>query len=127
VIDVAADIVAVAAHPVVVVRILTNLIDNACRAAGPGGHVVLTVRWHEDRATLVVADSGRGLDDTSPPVTSLGLDIVAAMVRRNGGCLRMGSSDLGGAAVTVTLPRAVPNAAARGQEPVRPLPRKEAG
>jgi signal transduction histidine kinase len=122
VIDVAAETVAVAAHPVVVARILTNLIDNACRAAGPGGRVLLTAARHEDRATLVVADSGRGLDHTP---TSLGLDIVAAMVRRNGGCLRMGPSDLGGTAVTVTLPRAVPSAAGRGPDPARHLPRGE--
>ncbi|HEX3923870.1 MAG TPA: HAMP domain-containing sensor histidine kinase [Streptosporangiaceae bacterium] len=124
VIDVAADTVAVAAHPVVVVRILTNLIDSACRAAGPGGHVLLTVQRHEGRATLVVADSGRGLEFGSPAPTSLGLDIVAAMVRRSGGDLWMGPSDLGGMAVTVTLPRAGPGAA-DGADTARHLPPRE--
>jgi signal transduction histidine kinase len=126
VIDVAADTVAVAAHPVVVVRILTNLIDSACRAAGPGGHVVATVQRHEDRATLVVAGSGRGPGHPSPAPTSLGLDIVAAMVRRSGGALRMGPSDLGGMAVTVTLPRALPRAAGRGPDAARHRPEEEA-
>jgi signal transduction histidine kinase len=126
VIDVAADAVAVAVHPVVVLRILANLIDSACRAAGPGGHVAATVQRHEDRATLVVADSGRGLNNDASAPTSLGLDIVAAMVRRNGGALRIGPSDLGGMAVTVTLPRAVPRAAGRGPDPAGHLPEEEA-
>jgi len=126
VIDVAADTVAVAAHPVVVVRILTNLIDSACRAAGPGGHVAATVQRHEDRATLVVAGSGRGPGHPSPAPTSLGLDIVAAMVRRSGGALRMGPSDLGGMAVTVTLPRALPRASGRGPDAARHRPEEEA-
>lgn len=130
VMDVAVETVAVAAHPVVVGRILTNLIDNACRAAGPGGQVLLTVRREEDQARLVVADSGRGFESGPSGTASLGLDIVAALVRRSGGSLRMDSSDLGGMAVTVGLPRAVPLGAsvpqgASGPPPVRPLARRD--
>jgi signal transduction histidine kinase len=105
VIDVVAETARVAAHPVVVMRILTNLMDNACRAAGPGGRVRLTVRDGGDRATLVVADSGRGFGEGEPGRASLGLDIVAAMARRCGGTLEIGTSDLGGTAATVTFPR----------------------
>jgi len=79
--------------------------DNACRAAGPGGRVRLTVRAHGDRAALVVADSGRGFGRGKPGRASLGLDIVTAMARRGGGTVEMGTSDLGGTAVTVTFPR----------------------
>jgi signal transduction histidine kinase len=104
-IDVVAETARVAAHPVVIMRILTNLIDNACRAAGPGGRVRLTVRADGDRAALVVADSGRGFGQGKPGRASLGLDIVAAMASRGGGTVEMGSSDLGGMAVTVTFPR----------------------
>jgi signal transduction histidine kinase len=104
-IDVVAETARVAAHPVVVLRILTNLMDNACRAAGPGGRVRLTVRAGGDRATLVVADSGRGFGRGEPGRASLGLDIVAAMARRGGGSVEMGTSDLGGTAATVTFPR----------------------
>ena len=103
-IDVVAETARVPAHPVVVLRILTNLVDNACRAAGPGGRVRLTVRDGGDRATLVVADSGRGFGQTEPGRASLGLDIVAAMARRCGGTVEMGTSDLGGTAVIVTFP-----------------------
>jgi signal transduction histidine kinase len=104
-IDVVADPAPVAAHPVVVVRILTNLMDNACRAAGPGGRVRLTVRAEGDRATLVVGDSGRGFGHGEPGRASLGLDIVAAMARRCGASVKLGTSELGGAAVTVTFRR----------------------
>jgi signal transduction histidine kinase len=104
-IDVVAETATVAAHRVVIVRILTNLVDNACRAAGPGGRVRLTVRADGDRATLVVADSGRGFGQGERGKESLGLGIVAAMARRGGGTVQMGPSDLGGTAVTVTLPR----------------------
>ncbi len=111
VIGVTAEAVTVAAHSVVVVRILTNLLDNACRAAGPGGRVELIVERDGDQARLVVADSGPGFGNGEPGKASLGLNIVAAMVRRSGGSLRMGTSDLGGMAVTVTLPGAVEAAA----------------
>jgi signal transduction histidine kinase len=104
-IDVVADSAPVAAHPVVVVRILTNLIDNACRAAGPGGRVRLTVRAEGERATLIVADSGRGFGQGESGKASLGLDIVAAMARRCGASVTLGTSDLGGAGVTVAFPR----------------------
>jgi signal transduction histidine kinase len=104
-IDVVAETARVAAHPVVIQRILTNLTDNACRAAGPGGRVRLTVRADGDRAALVVADSGRGFGQGKPGRASLGLDIVAAMARRGGGTVEMGTSDLGGTAVIVTFPR----------------------
>jgi signal transduction histidine kinase len=103
-VTVSAEPVTVAAHPVVVVRILANLLDNACRAAGPGGQVQVTVRRDGEQARLVIADSGPGFGQAESGKASLGLSIVAAMLRRGGGSLRMGASDLGGIAVTVTLP-----------------------
>jgi signal transduction histidine kinase len=109
VIIVTAEAATVAAHPVVVVRILTNLLDNACRAAGPGGRVQVTVRRDGEQAKLVIADSGPGFGQAESGKASLGLSIVAAMARRGGGSLRMGASDLGGIAVTVTLPGAEPD------------------
>jgi signal transduction histidine kinase len=103
-IDVVAETARVAAHPVVIIRVLTNLVDNACRAAGPGGRVRLSVTAGGDRATLVVADSGRGFGRGEPGRASLGLDIVAAMARSCGATVEIGASDLGGTAVTVAFP-----------------------
>jgi len=117
VIDVAAQEVTVAADPVAVDRILANLVDNACRAAGPGGRVLLTVRRDGGQARLVVADSGRGFGHGESGKASLGLDIVTAMVRRSGGALRMGPSDLGGLAVTVTLPVAADAGPSESESP----------
>jgi signal transduction histidine kinase len=108
VITVTAEPVIVSAHPVVVVRILSNLLDNACRAAGPGGRVQVTVRRDGEQGRLVIADTGPGFGQAESGKASLGLSIVAAMVRRGGGSLRMGASDLGGIAVTVGLPGAEP-------------------
>jgi signal transduction histidine kinase len=105
-IDVVGDAVTAAAHPVDVVRILANLLDNACRAAGPTGTVRLVVGPDGGRARLVVADSGRGFGHGESGQASLGLGIVAALVRRNDGALQMSTGDLGGLAVTVTLPEA---------------------
>ncbi len=119
VVSVSAEAVTVAAHPVVVVRILTNLLDNACRAAGPGGRVRVTVRRDGEQAKLVIADSGPGFGQAESGKASLGLSIVAAMVRRGGGSLRMGASDLGGIAVTVTLPGAGPDLEAPGLAPAK--------
>jgi signal transduction histidine kinase len=103
-IDVVAEPVMAAAHPVDVVRILANLLDNACRAAGPEGRVRLAVERGEERALMLVADSGPGFGHGESGQASLGLGIVAALVRRNNGGLDMGTSDLGGLAVAVTLP-----------------------
>jgi Histidine kinase-, DNA gyrase B-, and HSP90-like ATPase len=105
-IDVVADPVTAAAHPVDIARILANLLDNACRAAGRTGRVRLSVEREGGRARLVVADSGRGFGHGEFGQASLGLGIVAALVRRNDGAVQMGTSDLGGLAVTVTLPEA---------------------
>jgi len=118
-VTVSAEAVTVAAHPVVVVRILTNLLDNACRAAGPGGRVQVTVRRNGGQAKLVIADSGPGFGQAESGRASLGLSIVAAMVRRGGGSLRMGVSDLGGIAVTVTLPGAEPDGQVPGLAPAK--------
>jgi signal transduction histidine kinase len=103
-IDVVAEPLMAAAHPVDVVRILANLLDNACRAAGPEGRVRLAVERGEERALMIVADSGPGFGNGESGQASLGLGIVAALVRRNNGDLRMGTSDLGGLAVAVALP-----------------------
>jgi signal transduction histidine kinase len=119
VITVTAEPVTVAAHPAVVVRILTNLLENACRAAGPGGRVQVMVRQDGEQASLVIADSGPGFGQTESGKASLGLSIVAAMVRRGGGSLRMGVSDLGGIAVTVTLRRAEMDPGAPRLTPVK--------
>jgi signal transduction histidine kinase len=103
-IEVVSDPVTLNIHPAVVVRILNNLLTNACRAAGRGGQVRLLVARDVGRATLSVADSGHGLVRGKAGRTTLGLEIIGSLVLGCGGTVQMGVSDLGGLCVTITLP-----------------------
>jgi signal transduction histidine kinase len=88
------------------VRILGNLLANACRAAGPAGRVRILVDEADGQARLAIADSGNGLGQPTAQGgrTGLGLDIVGALALKYGGSVHLGVSDLGGLAVTVLLP-----------------------
>lgn len=103
-IDVATEPVTVQVHPAVAIRILTNLLDNACRAAGPSGVVQLVARPVDGWAMLAVSDSGPGLGHGTSGRASLGLDIVGALVLETGGTLELCVSEMGGLGVCVTLP-----------------------
>jgi signal transduction histidine kinase len=102
-IEVISDPVTLNIHPAVVVRILNNLLSNACRAAGRGGQVRLLVALDAGRARLSVADSGEGLGRGKAGRTTLGLEIIGSLVLGCGGTVQMGVSDLGGLCVTITL------------------------
>lgn len=91
-------------HAVTLNRVLSNLIDNACRAAGPRGRVRVTVGGDDDHARLEVEDSGPGFGAGPPGRASLGLDIVESLVEAGGGDVTADSSSLGGARLVVTLP-----------------------
>jgi len=107
-IEVVSDPVTLNIHPAVVVRILNNLLTNACRAAGRGGQVRVLVVLDAGRATLSVADSGDGLGRERAGRTTLGLEIIGSLVLGCGGTVQMGVSDLGGLCVTITLQRPRP-------------------
>jgi signal transduction histidine kinase len=94
-------------------RLLTNLIDNACRIAEPEGRVHVSVDEDEDDGGvyLCVADSGPAEIDggpeegprarTHPP---LGLRIVDEIVKQHAASIRVNQSDLGGTGMTVLFP-----------------------
>jgi|CZKT01.1.fsa_nt_gi signal transduction histidine kinase len=103
-IDVVSDPVTAQVHPAVIVRILSNLLANACRAAGPCGQVRLVVRPEGDQALLTVADSGGGFGQSVAGRASLGLEIIGTLVLTCGGAVQMRVSELGGLGVTVTIP-----------------------
>ena len=105
VIDVVAQPVTALAPAGDLVRILGNLLANACRAAGPDGRVRLLVDEADGQARLTIADTGNGLGQAAPAGRAgLGLDIVGALALKHGGSVHLGVSDLGGLAVSVLLP-----------------------
>jgi signal transduction histidine kinase len=88
-----------------IIRILGNVLTNACRAAGPAGRVRVLVDETDGQARLAVADSGDGLGHAVPGGRAgLGLEIIGALALRCGGSVHLGASDVGGLAVTVRLP-----------------------
>ena len=97
-----------------VARLVTNLVDNALRAAGPQGRVVVGLRLigaaegGPPRAVLTVEDSGPGFGSAPAGVASLGLHVVRAVLDELRGTMVVGRSALGGACIEVTLPAAAP-------------------
>jgi signal transduction histidine kinase len=104
-------------------RVLWNLIDNAVRAARPGGRVELRlVDLDGDRVGIDVEDDGPGLEASGDPERlfepfirgslssedpghGLGLALSRAIARRHGGDLQWGVSEkLGGARLRLILP-----------------------
>jgi len=103
------------APPEWVDRLTAVLVDNACRYAGDGGVVVLTVSAQGNRVSLAVEDDGPGiaaeeraaLFDRFHRATDegngagLGLAIGDAVVRATGGEWHVGAAALGGARMEV--------------------------
>ncbi len=109
----------ISAPPEWIDRLTGVLVDNACRYAGPGGHVRLGVAARGNRVSLTVADSGPGIPaadrarlfDRFHRATDqgsgagLGLAIADSIVRSTGGHWRIGGSELGGALFEVSWRR----------------------
>ncbi len=97
-------------------RLVSVLLDNACRYAGPGGGVAVAVTGSGARVVLTVDDSGPGIPedqrelvfdrfhrvDQTPGGTGLGLAIADAVVRASSGSWSLGTSPLGGARFEVS-------------------------
>jgi signal transduction histidine kinase len=110
----------ISAPPEWIDRLAGVLADNACRYAGSGGTVRISVGPRGSRVCLAVEDSGPGV----PPEhrarlfdrfhrsteqggsAGLGLAIADSIVRSTGGQWRVDSSDLGGALFEVCWRRA---------------------
>jgi signal transduction histidine kinase len=94
----------VRAHELDISRLLANLIQNACRAAGADGIVHLTVGNEDSWCTIRIGDSGAGFVE-KPTYAGIGLALVASIAVGLNGHVTLGRSPLGGALVTVHLPR----------------------
>ena len=96
---------------------LQNLVSNAVEHSPPGGRITVSLRRLVNRFELIVEDEGPGIDQAnlvrvferfysrnSPNGAGLGLSIVATIVERLGGQVRLENRATGGLAAVVTLP-----------------------
>jgi PAS domain S-box-containing protein len=121
-------------------QVVTNLITNAIKFTPRGGTVTVSLARRDERAEIVVRDTGQGIapeflprifDRFSQAESSkahrhgglgLGLSIVEHLVRLHGGEVRAESAGLGlGATFTISLPCEV------GPSPTRSVPAPQLG
>lgn len=92
--------------PTLLWRVLSNVVGNAARAAGPGGHVELRVRRRN--ATIIeVIDDGPGFGNGPPGRAALGLTVVTALLASCGGWLEVRDGPTGGARVGLVFPEPI--------------------
>jgi len=104
-------------------HVFFNLLDNAVRAAGPGGQVKVRSRLSDDGVVIEVGDNGAGVAGhdlgrlfepfyttrAAGEGTGLGLSIARDIVAEHGGSIRVDEDpELGGARFTVRLPSRAP-------------------
>ena len=95
--------VQVRASPALLWRVLTNVVDNAARAAGTAGRVTIAVS--QPRETIIeVSDTGPGFGSGAPGMASLGLEIVDSLLASCDGILEVDSPAGGGTVVRIILP-----------------------
>ncbi len=102
--------------------VLECLLDNACKYAAPGSRVTVTLEKAGKKAKLTVHNTGSYIPPedlahvferfyradksrTASDSSGLGLAIVQSVVESMGGAVSAESSEEGGTAFTVTLPR----------------------
>jgi signal transduction histidine kinase len=109
--------------PVIVRRIIDNLVRNAIESldAGGGDVTIATSRALNGAVRIVVADTGRGMsqdelahafDDfftTKPDGTGLGLSVVRRLTTDLNGSMRVESAPGQGTAFTIELPSCTPS------------------
>jgi len=91
------------ATPVALSRAVSCVLDNAVRAAGPGGQVTVEVTGTDTEITIRVIDDGPGLAKVSTN-NSLGLTITRALVAACGGAFELRPGTENGMAARIALP-----------------------
>lgn len=90
-------------RPISLQRAVLCLLDNACRAAGAGGHVEVGVSSEGAHGMLTVADDGPGLGKVAHQ-HSLGLATVRAIVADVGGHFSLANGAGKGVVATIRIP-----------------------
>jgi signal transduction histidine kinase len=102
-------LVGVEGSPAMLWRVVTNVVDNAARAAGPEGKVEVEVREEQapgqpPEAVIVVTDDGPGFGQGPRGIASLGLDVVTSLLESRGGRLEVRAPEAGGTRVRIIIP-----------------------
>jgi two-component system OmpR family sensor kinase len=114
--------VLVSGHPGLLVAAVRNLLDNAFKFTPPDTEVRAIAAQDEHWASVCVEDGGRGIPDSDRERVfdpffrgtearaessgfGLGLPILRRIARAHGGDVTIGHSSLGGARITLLLPR----------------------
>ena len=105
---------AISINPSTLRRVVRNLVDNAVRAAGPGGQVSIRIE-QKPQTVLEITDTGPGFGFGPSGATGLGLTVVRNLLHAAGGRLDIGGDPEGGTRVRVTFG---PGPGYGGQQPV---------
>ena len=101
-------------------QVIANLVANAVDATDSGGHIHITVKREGENATIVISDTGSGIDETNMPHlfepffttkaevgTGLGLWVTKGIIEKQQGAISIRTSTDPvdhGTTITVTLP-----------------------
>ena len=112
----------VLADPDMLMRVFSNLCDNALRHTPPGGTVIIDAWQQGNMLEIAITDTGKGIPsealsrifdrfyraDASRQINTggsgLGLAIVRAIVEAHGGTIRAENAPQGGARIVFTVP-----------------------
>jgi signal transduction histidine kinase len=110
------------ADPDLLMRVFSNLCDNALRHTPPGGAIIVDARQQGNTLEIAITDTGKGIPaealsrvfdrfyraDASRQANTggsgLGLAIVRAIVEAHGGTIRAENAHHGGARIIFTMP-----------------------
>lgn len=90
--------------PVKMRRAIANVLDNAVRASGVEGQVVVELHGRRDHTVLSIRDDGPGFARIGS-VTGFGMVVVSEAAREAGGSLHISTGPAPGTTVELRLPR----------------------